>query len=120
LLTGLRLSARRFVPSDASPAVLAFQAGRVLAGAGGSSVQPVGRLDIELWDITKPRPSPLGLLARLRDLLPGRYAFGLTGRDPNGRVLPRGQYRIRLVAFPTLRSPATRRSVEFSVLRKRR
>ena len=32
----------------------------------------------------------LGMLARLRDLLPGRYAFGLTGRDPDGELLDAG------------------------------
>ena len=115
LLANLNISARRFWPSDTSPAVLAFQAGRVLRGKSGSSVQPVSRLDIELWDETGRRSSRLGLLARLRDLLPGRYAFGLTGRDPQGRVLPPGRYRLRLVAFPTVRGPATRRSVDFTI-----
>ena len=38
---------------------------------------------------TAPEPR-LGLLARLRDLLPGRYVFGLTGRGPGGAVLPPG------------------------------
>lgn len=115
LLAAVGLSARRFTPSDASPAVLSFQAGRVLTGAGGSSVQPVGRLDIELWDATGARLSRLGLLARLRDLLPGRYAFGLTGRDPHGKPLPPGDYRVRLVAFPTIRGSVTRRAVDFTV-----
>lgn len=119
LLAGLSLSARRFRPSDASPSVLAFQAGRLLAGESGSSVQPVSRLDIELWDATGRKPSRLGLLARLRDLLPGRYAFGLTGRDPHGRVLPPGRYRLRLVAFPTIRATATRRTVDFTVVGRR-
>jgi subtilisin family serine protease len=120
LLAGVRLSAARFAPSDASPAVLAFQAGRLLSGAGGASVQPVSRLDIELWDATGRKQSRVGLLARLRDLLPGRYAFGLTGRDPNGKVLPRGKYRLRLVAFPTLRGAATRRTIGFEIVRRPR
>ena len=115
LVTGLRLSARSFAPSDTSPAVLAFQVGRLLSGETGPSVQPVSRLDIELWDETEARPSRLGLLVRLRDVLPGRYAFGLTGRDPHGRVLPAGRYRVRLVAFPTIRGAATRRSLVFTV-----
>lgn len=120
LLSGLNLSDHSFEASDASPAVLAFQAGRVLTGETGASVQPVSRLDIELWDTTGRKPSRMGLLARLRDLLPGRYAFGLTGRDPNGRILPPGGYRLRLVAFPTVLSPATRRSVEFTIQPKKR
>ena len=37
----------------------------------------------------------LGLLVRMRDLLPGSYAFGLTGRDLNGNVLPAGDYTPR-------------------------
>ena len=120
LLTGLHLSDHTFSPSDASPAVLSFQAGRLLAGASGPSVQPVSRLDIELWDATEKKLSRLGLLARLRDLLPGRYAFGLSGRDPHGKVLPAGRYVLRLLAFPTVRGPATRRSVTFTVERRRR
>ena len=36
--------------------------------------------------------------ARLRDLLPGRYAFGLTGRGPGGKVLQPGTYVLRLRA----------------------
>jgi len=117
LLTGVSLSASSFAPSDTAPAVLAFQAGRLLSGEGGPSVQPVSRLDIELWDETEARPSKLGLLARLRDLLPGRYAFGLTGRDPHGKVLPAGQYRVQLIAYPTVRGAATRRSLLFTVER---
>ncbi len=42
-----------------------------------------------------------GTLARLRDLLPGRYAIGISGRDSLGRVLPAGTYELRLVALPT-------------------
>lgn len=115
LLTGVRLSDTSFAPSDASPVVLAFQAGRLLSDGTGASVQPVSRLDIELWDETTTRPARLGLIARLRDLLPGRYAFGLTGRDPHGKVLPAGRYRVRLIAFPTVRTAPTRRSVVFTV-----
>jgi hypothetical protein len=115
LLTGVTLSDGSFAPSDASPARLSFQAGRLLSGENGASVQPVSRLDIELWDETTARPSRLGLIARLRDILPGRYAFGLTGRDPHGKVLPAGRYRVRLIAYPTVRGPATRRAVVFTV-----
>ena len=58
---------------------------------------------------------PLGLLARVRDLLPGRYTFGLTGRDANGGVLAPGDYRLRLVAWPTGRGSATVRTIGFTV-----
>jgi hypothetical protein len=36
----------------------------------------------------------------LRDLLPGRYAFGLTGRGPFGNTLRPGGYELRLTAEP--------------------
>jgi hypothetical protein len=34
----------------------------------------------------------------MRDVLPGRYAFGLTGRGPNGKLLAEGAYVLRLRA----------------------
>jgi hypothetical protein len=40
------------------------------------------------------------VLAQRRELLPGRYTFGLTGRGPTGDRLRRGVYAIRLVAHP--------------------
>jgi len=42
----------------------------------------------------------LGVLTRLHDLLPGRYAFGVTGRGPRGNELAEGAYVLRLVAHP--------------------
>jgi hypothetical protein len=60
----------------------------------GDEIEPVGVLDAELWRGS----TRLGTIARLRDLLPGRYAIGLTGRGPDGHVLPPGRYSIRLVA----------------------
>ena len=59
--------------------------------------QPLGVLELELWTASGRR---LGVLARLRDVLPGRYAFGLTGRGPSGKVLSEGAYVIRLRAHP--------------------
>ena len=49
----------------------------------------------------------VGLLARLRDVLPGRYTFGLTGRDATGRLLPPGKLR-----RPRARHVSRRRSFE--------
>jgi hypothetical protein len=40
----------------------------------------------------------LGVLAKRRELLPGRYTFGLTGRGPSGEPLARRRYVIRVVA----------------------
>ena len=97
LVGDVRLSTSEFAPSDAAPAVLAFRAGTISATDAATSVEPVGVLDLELWTAGGKR---LGVLARLRDLLPGRYAFGLTGRGPDGEELAAGRYVIRLRARP--------------------
>ena len=57
----------------------------------------------------------LGLLVRMRDLLPGSYAFGLTGRDPNGNTLPTGDYTLTLGAFPPDGSRPTFRKITFTI-----
>jgi minor extracellular serine protease Vpr len=95
MLSGL--SDWEFRPSKSAPTVVAFQAGRVVDAGAGEAIEPLGILDLELWTA---RGKKLGILARLRDLLPGRYAFGLTGRDPNGKILPPGTYVLRLRAQP--------------------
>jgi hypothetical protein len=51
----------------------------------------------------------------MRDLLPGRYAFGLTGRDPNGNVLPAGDYTLTLAAYPPDGGRPTVRKVGFTI-----
>jgi hypothetical protein len=71
----------------------------------------VARLDLQLWR----RERSLGVLVRLRDLLPGRYAFGLTGRDATGEELEPGRYRLLLKAFPTDDAKPTTRSLEFRI-----
>jgi hypothetical protein len=91
--------------------VLSLQAGLVVPSALGAEIHPVARLDIELWR----GGERLGLLARLRDLLPGRVAIGLTGRDPTGASLDPGRYRVRLVATPTGDGPTTVRTIEFTI-----
>jgi hypothetical protein len=95
LVSSLSLSNWEFEPSKEAPAVIAFQAGRVSAADG--SIEPVGLLELELWTTQGKK---LGVLASLRDLLPGRYAFGLTGRDASGKLLPPGLYVLRLRAQP--------------------
>ena len=112
LLETPRLSTVAFAPSDSAPARLTLQAGRVLGGLTGDSVRAVSRLDIELRNA---KGTNLGLLARLRDVLPGTYAFGLTGRDPAGAVLPNGRYRLRIAAYPTGPGPISRRNVAFRI-----
>ncbi len=97
LVGEVQLSHSEFAPSPAAPAVLAFRAGRVDADPDGETIEPVGLLELELWTADGRR---LGVLARLRDVLPGRYAFGLTGRGPDGKVLADGAYVLRLRAHP--------------------
>ena len=87
-MTGARVS-------DATPAALSFVAGSVTA-TPEPQVRAVELMDVELWR----GGTRLGLLARRRELLPGRYTFGLTGRGPTGQRLARGAYTIRLLAFP--------------------
>ena len=111
LISAVALSTDSFKPSDPTPAVLSFLAGSLSEGAAGPQIQPVARLDIELWR----GGERLGLLARLRDLLPGRIVYGITGRDPNGTLLDPGRYRIRLVATPTSAGPPTTRTIAFTI-----
>lgn len=96
LLSAVELSSEEFSASDVAPAVLAFRAGHVSTDEEGQAVEPVQLLVVELWR-GKRR---LGVLTRLHDLLPGRYALGVTGRGPAGRVLRPGAYTLRLVAYP--------------------
>src|SRR3954466_10622093 len=111
-LTAVRLSTRSFRPSDAAPSQLSFVAGSVARAAGRAAVLPLSRLDLELWS---PGGGRIGLLARLRDVLPGRYSFGVTGRDPTGASLPSGDYQLRLLAYATDPGPPTVRTVAFTI-----
>jgi hypothetical protein len=112
LIGTVQLSSAAFKPSDVSPAILLVQLGQVEQGTAGVSLEPVLRLDIRLRD---HRGKDLGLLSRLRDVLPGRYAFGLTGRGPDGNVLPAGRYSLGLRAFPVAGGQAVTRSVVFTI-----
>src|SRR5207237_8785444 len=80
----------------ASPALLSLVVG---SGAPGPEpqIRPVDALEVQLWGTGKL----LGVLAVRRELLPGRYTFGLTGRGPSGGLLRRGTYAIRVVARPS-------------------
>jgi hypothetical protein len=112
LVDQVTLSAKRFKPSDTTPAVLSLRAGRLAPSRDGAEIEPVARLDVELWSSDYRN---LGLLARLRDVLPGRYAFGLTGRDPDGNVLVAGSYHVRLVAVPLDGSRPSVRWIAFTI-----
>jgi hypothetical protein len=111
LLTRVRLSRRTFEPSDVEPVVLALTAGRVDGSAERPQLLALARLDVELLR----EGSSVGLLARVRDLLPGRYAFGVTGRDPLGRRLGSGDYALRVVAHPADGGEPDRVTVPFSI-----
>jgi subtilisin family serine protease len=112
LLTDVSLSTTSFRPSDTTPAVLAFRAGKLVTDAYGFAIQPVSRMDVALVD---EEGKSRGLLARLRDLLPGRYALGLTGRDPSGNTLEPGDYKLHLVAVPPDNSHPTRRVLRLTI-----
>jgi hypothetical protein len=90
--------------SDVTPAVVSFVAGAIV-GRADPEVRPLDMLEVEL----ERNGDVLGVLSRRREVLPGRYAFGLTGRGPSGERLPRGTYTIRLLARP---GDGTRRQVE--------
>lgn len=111
LLTDVRLSAAAFTPSDENPAVLTLVAGRVDGEVGQPQVLPLERLDIDLYRAEKR----IGGLVRLLDVLPGRYAFGITGRGPGGGGLPKGGYLLRLTARPVGDGPPTIQDVPFRI-----
>jgi Subtilase family len=112
LLGEVELSERAFAPSDTRPAVLTIQAGAVRTVGGEDEVQPVARLDLELFATDGKR---IGVIGRLRNILPGRYAFAITGRDPAGQALKVGPHRLRVVAYPVGGGRASVRNVPFTV-----
>ena len=83
LLGSATISAKSFAPSDTDPAILSVQAG-ALVRDDGLQIEPVRRLDILLYSGSGKF---LGVMARLRDLLPGSYSFGITGRGPTSTRL---------------------------------
>jgi hypothetical protein len=118
LIGGVQLRESSFVPSDVSPALLTLRAGKVLRTGAGEEIRPVRRLDVELLRANGER---VGLLARLRDLIPGHVTIGITGRDPDGARLEPGRYRLRLSAWPTEPGgPPSRAVVRFRVKREPR
>jgi hypothetical protein len=111
LLGGVSITPSAFSPSDTKPATLTVVAGRI-AGGRALQIEPVARLDVLLYSAGGRF---LGVLAKQRDLLPGVYRFGLTGRGPGGAPLPAGSYEIRLVAKPVLPGPASRAKITFRI-----
>jgi subtilisin family serine protease len=112
LIGDATLSARTFGHSDTKPALLALDLGRVLETDGKPEIRPVRRLDVVLQ---RADGTHAGLLARLRDVLPGRITFGLTGRGPDGQLLPPGDYALRVIAYPVEPGPPSRRRLRFTL-----
>ena len=112
LIARASLSSTAFAASDTRPAVLTLQAGRVIATGGGIEVRPLARLDVLL---RHAGGESLGLLARVRDVLPGVYTFGLTGRGPGGATLAPGGYVAVVLAYPADGGPPSRRELGFTL-----
>ncbi|MFL5927923.1 MAG: S8 family serine peptidase [Gaiellaceae bacterium] len=113
LLPHVSLSKSSFKASDTTPAVLTVQAGNVVR-RDGVQIEPVSRLDVLLYNASG---AFIGVMARLRNLLPGSYSFGITGRGPTSAVLAAGSYELRLAAWPTLPLDAkpSRAQVDFRI-----
>ena len=113
LLGRVAIDRASFPASDTDPAILSVQAGS-LDSDRGLQIQAVARLDILLYSAGGKY---LGVMARLRDLLPGSYSFGITGRGPTSARLASGRYELRLAAWPTLPRDAKpdRAQVSFTV-----
>jgi hypothetical protein len=104
LVSRVKLATTHERVSDATPAVLSLVAGAVTV-TPDPQVRAVDLLEVQLWR----GDSLLGVLARRRELLPGRYSFGLNGRGSSGERLRAGMYTIRVVAWP---GDGTRRQAE--------
>ena len=112
LIAAAALSDKEFTASDQAPTLLSVDAGRVLVAAGHLEIRPVRRLDIAL---SHADGSPIGTLVRVRDLLPGRYSFGITGRGPDGQPLQPGAYVLTLSAYPVGQGLPSVRELRFSL-----
>lgn len=91
---------------------LTVDAGRVSTTAGLRRIVPLARLDVLL---ATAGGKELGVLDRIRDVLPGRYVFQLTGVGPNGIALPHGDYTATVVAYPADGSSPSARAFAFTV-----
>jgi hypothetical protein len=111
LLPAASLEKTRFAPSDTDPVLLHVRAGTVI-DSGGNQILPASRLDVLLYSADGRF---IGVLARLRDLLPGAYTFGITGRGANGVRLKPGRYELRLVAWSLDGGEPSRTRVRFAI-----
>jgi hypothetical protein len=100
-----------FAPSDSHPALLRVAVGAL--GAGSQlELEPVARLELRLYTAAG---QALGVLASESDLLPGSYAFALTGRGSRGARLHPGAYVLALVAWPVNGGAPSRARIGFRI-----
>jgi hypothetical protein len=111
LISEASLSSHAFSASDGTAEFLTLGLGRV-SGTSERRIEPAVRVDVGLWN---EAGQFLGLLARMRDVLPGRYVFGLTGRNPAGVALALGNYRLQIAAFPSGGGRTSARSLRFAI-----
>jgi hypothetical protein len=115
LLWGVKLTPKTFDPQQTS-ALLVLHAGRILGLGSTPQIEPVSKLEIALWRSDGTR---LGVLARLRDQLPGLLSFGITGRAPAGQLLGPGRYVLVIRAYPAVPGPPSRKRIRFVIKRER-
>ena len=111
LITAASLSHRSFYASDSASEVLTLWLGRV-SGTWERRIEPAASVEVGLRN---EDGRYLGVLARLIDVLPGHYVFGLTGRSPAGATLAPGKYRLRITAFPSGGGKASVRTLHFTI-----
>ncbi|MHB8060077.1 MAG: hypothetical protein ACYDHO_04515, partial [Gaiellaceae bacterium] len=111
LISAASLSHRSFTVSDSGAEVLTLGLGRV-SGTWERQIEPAAKVEVGLWN---GAGRYLGVLARMRDVLPGHYVFGLTGRSPAGATLAPGDYRLRIAVFPSGGGKVSTRSLRFTI-----
>jgi hypothetical protein len=111
LISEASLSHHAFSASGGATEVLTLGLGRV-SGTLKRRIEPAVKVEVGLWN---EEGRFLGVLVRMRDVLPGRYVFGLTGRNPAGATLASGDYRLRITVFPSGGGKASVRSLRFTI-----
>jgi len=111
LISSASLSHRSLTVSDSGTEVLTLGLGRV-SGTWERRIEPAVKVEVGLWNGVGRY---LGVLARMRDVLPGHYVFGLTGRSPAGATLAPGDYRLRITVYPSGGGKASTRSLRFKI-----
>jgi len=111
LISAASLSLRSVSVSESASEVLTLGLGGV-SGTSERRIEPAVKVEVALWN---GAGRYLGVLARLRDVLPGHYVFGLTGRSPAGATLSPGDYRLRVTAFPSGGGKVSVRTLRFTI-----